>query len=202
MKPCSAPNQSVVYSLVHGRWIDPWKGIVYTRREGRPIAPSEEGGYVRVSVNVQGKHTTIYGHKIIWESVHGPVPEGHYIDHLNGKKHDNRIGNLEPVLPRENAVRAVRKGLVATGEQVRNSRMTADQVCEIRRTRKSISGAEWARRLGVDRSTVNAARRRQSWRHIVCHRGGGASVCPNKSGPKKPWVKRRRKSEDGGPANG
>lgn len=201
LKPCPAPSRSAVYSLVHERWIDPWKGVVYTRRDGRPIPPSEEGGYVRVTGDVGGKPSTIYGHKIIWESVYGPVPEGHHIDHLNGKKYDNRIGNLEPVLPRENALRAIRKGLAPTGSRVPSARLTAEQVCEIRRTRKSVSGAEWARRLGVDPSTINAIRRGDSWRHVVCHRDGTASACPNKSEPRKPPKPRRRKSEKGGPAS-
>ncbi|WP_442965363.1 HNH endonuclease signature motif containing protein [Pseudomonas sp. CGJS7] len=118
----------------------------------------------------------MYAHRIIWETVYGPIPAGHYIDHKNGRKGDNRIRNLEPVVPTENSRRAIRKGLVRTGEQQVGAKLTAVQVCEIRRTESTISGAEWARELGLDRTTVNSARRRQTWRHIVCHRDGTASV--------------------------
>lgn len=34
--------------------------------------------------------------RIIWRIVHGPdsIPEGHYVLHKNGDKHDNRLENL------------------------------------------------------------------------------------------------------------
>ncbi|WP_363797443.1 HNH endonuclease signature motif containing protein [Lysobacter firmicutimachus] len=192
LKPCAAPSDEAIYSLIHERWIDPWKGVVYSRY-GKPIAP-EENGYVRISR--RGYPSTIYGHRIIWESVFGPVPDGHYIDHKNGLKSDNRISNLEPVLPAENARRAVKKGLAATGERIGTSKLTASQVCEIRRTTRTVSGKEWARRLGVDATTVTAARRRKTWRHIVCHRDGTAS--PRASGRLSTRRRPRRRSVKGG----
>jgi hypothetical protein len=33
-------------------------------------------------------------HRVIWESVHGPIPSGSHIHHLNGDPLDNRIENL------------------------------------------------------------------------------------------------------------
>lgn len=48
-----------------------------------------------------GRYTKIYKdgkavdeHRVIWESINGPIPKGCVIHHVNGDSHDNRIGNL------------------------------------------------------------------------------------------------------------
>lgn len=41
-------------------------------------------------------------HRIIWEHVHGPIPEDREIDHINGVRDDNRIRNLRLVTPQQN----------------------------------------------------------------------------------------------------
>ncbi len=46
-------------------------------------------GYVRISLF--GK--SYFAHRLVWLHVHGKWPEN-YIDHLNGKRSDNRIANL------------------------------------------------------------------------------------------------------------
>jgi hypothetical protein len=168
--------QGVVFNAMRGILVDPVRGIAFGQR-GHPIRPSRDG-YVRLKARWNHPRT-LYAHRVIWEAANGPIPEGHDIDHRNGRKSDNRIQNLEPVLPAENARRALRKGLTVTGERVFTSKLTAEQVCRIRKTVGSISCAEWARRLGVDGTTVRAARRRVSWRHIVCHRDGTASARPH-----------------------
>jgi len=34
-------------------------------------------------------------HRAVWESHHGPIPDGHHVHHINRDKSDNRIENLE-----------------------------------------------------------------------------------------------------------
>lgn len=41
-------------------------------------------------------------HRIIWEMVNGPIPEGMEIDHINGRRGDNRLANLRLVTPSGN----------------------------------------------------------------------------------------------------
>ena len=36
-----------------------------------------------------------YLHRAIWETVYGPIPDGLTIDHINSKRNDNRIENLQ-----------------------------------------------------------------------------------------------------------
>mgnify|MGYP004595400221 CR=1 FL=1 len=78
------------------------------------IVNPEEGTVDKVYKNIgtpPGKgyrHARINGtfkliHRVVWEYVHGPIPEGMHIDHINGNKNDNCISNLRLVTPTENA---------------------------------------------------------------------------------------------------
>jgi hypothetical protein len=56
-------------------------------------------GYVIVG---HGKHLH-QAHRLVWEMFNGPVPDGLYIDHINGIRSDNRIENLRVVDKATNA---------------------------------------------------------------------------------------------------
>ena len=55
-------------------------------------------GYHHVSVDGKCQLT----HRVIWESVFGPIPKGMQVDHINGDKKDNRLNNLRLVTPQQN----------------------------------------------------------------------------------------------------
>jgi len=61
----------------------------------------KDTGYCRVGF--QGKY--YYVHRIVWEFHNGKVPKDMQIDHINGKRADNRIENLQLVTPRQNQQR-------------------------------------------------------------------------------------------------
>lgn len=86
---------------------DAEKGIVFGAR-GQPVGRTSRQGYVWIE---DGRGYVGSAHRMIWESVHGPIPSGLQINHINGIKSDNRIANLELVTPSENGLHAYRTGL-------------------------------------------------------------------------------------------
>ena len=67
---------------------------------GRPAFASvqKSGGYATGALDGKG----YYGHRIVWKHVHGLIPDGAEIDHINGVRHDNRLCNLRTVSRLEN----------------------------------------------------------------------------------------------------
>lgn len=65
-------------------------------RNGKPAGWQDPRGYWKATAKCA------YVHRMIWEMLKGPIPEGLVIDHINQDKTDNRIENLRCVTYGEN----------------------------------------------------------------------------------------------------
>jgi hypothetical protein len=146
---------------------DPETGLVYGRNGAAPIRKRDSKGYVRT--NREG--CRVPAHRVVWEAVNGPVPDGMEINHVNGVKDDNRIANLELVTTQGNAQHAFAMGLrqPMRGESNGRSVLTEADVLVIRAeydTRRYGTIKALAERFGVSTMVINAVGRRRLWRHV------------------------------------
>jgi hypothetical protein len=147
--------------------VDPVRGLVYGPR-GVPIGNPDGSGHIQVD----GRSRQLgqpFAHHLIWEAVHGPVPDGLEINHRNGIKADNRIANLEVVTRQQNVLHAYATGLKSNaGEKHPSHRLTEAQVREIRRR---ADGGEphklLAAEYGISRRQVNDVAGRRAWAHVT-----------------------------------
>lgn len=75
---------------------EPDTGCLRWKKTGL-AAGSNDKGYTRISFN----NRSYKAHRIIWLIAYGRWPNGQ-IDHINGRRSDNRISNLREVTQQEN----------------------------------------------------------------------------------------------------
>lgn len=103
-------------------------------------------------------------HRAAYELAHGSIPAGMHVlhkcdnsycinpDHLFAGSHDDNMADM------------VAKGRSKHGEALPQTKLTSDQVYEIRRSAESSRDA--ARIYGVHPTTIKAIRRRHLWAHL------------------------------------
>lgn len=125
-------------------------------------------GYLEVWIN----NYRCLAHRVIWWWFYGPIHPGMEVNHKNGVKRDNVIGNLEVVTAGDNNRHAVALGLAtkARGEHAATAKLMESQVLAIRKEYRSCCRGKGQRALaskyGVSTSTIRAIVRRRSWTHI------------------------------------
>lgn len=119
---------------------------------------------------VCNKRKLIKIHRVIAETFI-PNPENKpCINHINGKKNDNRVENLEWCTYSENNFHAFRMGLNnnAKGEMSVNSKLKDDDIIEIKRLyfieKKSL--LEVSLKYGVCKGTIDEIIRCRNWKQI------------------------------------
>lgn len=93
----------LIYNPKHGFFIWRWRddrGLKWNKRYyGQRAGYVTSTGYVRIEIN----NLPFNGHRLAWLHHYGEYPpEGLFIDHINGKKADNRIKNLRIASPGQN----------------------------------------------------------------------------------------------------
>lgn len=141
-----------------------------SRRKARtgvagPAGLGLEGGCVPVgTLNCSArapKPRFQYVHRLVLMAHRGPIPEGRVVNHLNGRKADNRLSNLEVATRSENAQHALHMGLVRT------KKLTAAKAAAVRRAIASgKTRREVAQSLGISPALVGRVVRGETWKSL------------------------------------
>lgn len=108
-------------------------------------------------------------HRLVYETFVGEIPEGMVIRHLNDEPGDNRLSNLAIGTQKENVQDAIRNGKIKYGEGNKNSKLTDDDVRDIRIVKNDnpeVPNREIAEEFGVSRRTVDRVIKREAWGHV------------------------------------
>ncbi|MFO1442814.1 NUMOD4 motif-containing HNH endonuclease [Bacillus sp. Bva_UNVM-123] len=139
-------------------------GGLRTIKESYLNTYTKENKYKKVGL--QGK--TFRVHRIVAEAfLKNPkgLPE---VNHINGKKNDNRVINLEWVSSRDNSIHSYDNGLNHSGEKHPNSTMTNSQVIEIKkRTANKDRLVDISRDMKVSIKAVEFINQGRTWKRVV-----------------------------------
>ena len=81
-------------------------GEVANLKTGLIVRGSERNGYLRITI--RNKQYSI--HRLMWETFNEPIPEGYYIDHIDGNKSNNSLSNLRLVTQSDSMKNAMKNG--------------------------------------------------------------------------------------------
>ena len=125
-------------------------------------------GYLRIQLYSHGIRRRSLVHRLVLEAFRGPCPDGYEAGHLNGIRADNRIENLEWLTPKENAAMRVAHGNQSRGVDSPTSKLTEDDVRQIRAKRDQYGTyiTDLADEFGVSFSTINRIIRGELWTHV------------------------------------
>lgn len=156
-------------ALLHsdsGLLVEPAAGRVW--RPGGALAGKQyTDGYLRI-IERRGLNSckTWYVHRLVWEVVHGPIPAGMEIDHLDADPANNRLCNLQLVTGQQNRLLQRERNLARYGSKSAASKLTPTEVSAVLRSPGSVPHVIWARRLGVSSTSIRRIRQGASWAYM------------------------------------
>lgn len=105
-------------------------------------------------------------HQVVYETFHGPIPEGKIINHKNGIKTDNFDWNLEAVTHAENTLHAYNTGLAngLSGEDNSQAKLSNEQfilICEL--LMEGATNQDISNMFGIHDRYVSLIRHKRRW---------------------------------------
>lgn len=146
-------------------------------RTGRILSPKlDRYGYPSVLLFKVGKKSYRSVHQLVCEAFHGPRPEKHQVNHIDGIKKNNHQENLEWVTGSRNYRHAIAMGLMRRtrdrallrGEkhQKVKSGFGEDEVRKIRATTDRSELRAIAEKFGMKYNSLWNIKSRLTWKHV------------------------------------
>jgi hypothetical protein len=142
-------------------------------KPGRLLAPvPNKDGYLQVCLSIGGVHVMRRMHRLVAEAFLGRQPVQMQVNHINGKRGDNRVANLEWCTCKDNIQHAWRSGRCHYGEAHHGSKITNQTAAEIKRMLASGEAvASVASHYGLGRSLVHHIAAGRAWTTVPAAEG-------------------------------
>lgn len=125
-------------------------------------------GYLSVCLRKDGKTVRHYIHRLVCEAfIPRPISnEALIVNHIDGNKKNNHYTNLEWVTYTRNSEHSYQTGLRKAGEEFYNSKLTTDQIVEIRTRGKYTTYQAIADQYGVTKATIRDVLINRTWNSV------------------------------------
>ena len=144
-------------------------GEIFSLRFNKIMSPSKlPNGYLQIILHTDDGNYHKLIHRLVAEAFIENSSERNVVNHKNGKKDCNWVGNLEWVTNQENIDHAVATGLINNkGENQANHKYTTEQIEMICKLLESgDSNTVVAEKLSIPRHVVEHVKSGSSWSHI------------------------------------
>lgn len=132
------------------------------------LATRWRGGYLAVTISVDGKKHAVPVHIATCEAFHGSRPNGMWALHRNGDRENNTSRNLYWGTPLENAADRDRHGNTGRGEKNPNARLKKADVARIRQDYRAgkATQVQLAEQHGVRQAHISEIVLGKCWREV------------------------------------
>lgn len=144
-------------------------GRVRNSRSGRLLRQKDARGYLGVTLFKRDARFFTGVHRLVAAAFIRPPLPGEQIDHIDGKKQNNCVDNLEWVTPKENIRRSIAGGLKvqARGERHGQCNSTAEQVrVAVALVKGGMPQYAAAKRVGKSKQWISRIFTGQTWKHL------------------------------------
>lgn len=145
------------------------RGTTYSRtKKGCVLVPSLRRGYCVIALNCQAKPFQVSVHTLVAQAFIGDRPEGFQVNHLDGNKTNNCVGNLEYCSPKGNTRHAYSTGLCDSkiGDNHHGAILrSVDIPVILDRLRNGDTCQKVADDYGVARFCITAISKGKLWKH-------------------------------------
>ena len=107
-----------------------------------------------------------YHHRLVWAEHNGPIPKGMCIRHTCDNPPCININHLKIGTHKDNMRDMVARGRQRKGIDAGGSKLTEQQVLEIRALQGVKSGVELGLEYGVNKNNIYYIWKRKIWKHI------------------------------------
>ena len=134
---------------------------------GRILRPHTNHGYFKLKLRKNGDAKILFVHRLVAEAFLSPAanPDQRFVNHIDACRINNAVSNLEWCTRKENTRHAAQLGRMPRGADNYNTKLTADQVQDIRSQYRltRIYQVQLAAAYGVSQSAISKIIRFENW---------------------------------------